>query len=149
MIANTKASNMPSRNLKRHIVLPRYVRNLPVLLPPICAHLPRPSLSLSEKSLRPVILNVGRLVDIFLACLEKKPLFLVEKDGYPLTSSLLAFALAQVTFSPLDEPLVCTSPYSFLGLALPLTLSYGLVSPGLDHPPPLLGDGERDKDIEP
>ena len=23
------------------------------------------------------------------------------------------------------------------------------MSPGLDHPPPLLGDGERDKDIEP
>lgn len=123
MIPKTKARNIPSRNLKRHIVLPRYVRNLPVLLPPICAHLPRPSLSLSEKSLRPVILNVGRLVDIFLAFLEKKPLFLVEKDGYPLTSSLLAFAFAQVTLSPLDEPFVCISPYVFLGLAFPLTLS--------------------------
>lgn len=123
MIAKTNARNIPSRNLKRHAVLPRYVRNLPVLLPPICAHLPRPSLSLSEKSFRPVILNVGRLVDIFLACREKKPLFLVEKDGYPFTSSLLAFALAQVTLSPLKEPFVCVSPYVFLGLAFPLTLS--------------------------
>ena len=148
-MAKMNARSIPSRNLKRHIVLPRYVKNLPVLLPPICAHLPRPSLSLSEKSFRPVILNVGRLVDIFLACLEKKPLFLVEKDGYPLTSSLLAFAFAQVTLSPLDRPFVCKSPYVFLGLAFPLTLSKGLVSPGLDHPPPLLGDGERDKDIEP
>ena len=86
--------------------LPRKANNLPVLLPPIRDHLPRPSLSLSEKSLRPVILNVGRLVDIFLACREKKPLFLVENDGYPLTSSLLALAFAQVTPSPFDEPFV-------------------------------------------
>lgn len=78
---------------------------------------------MSEKSLRPVILNVGKLVDIFLACLEKKPLFRVEKDGYPLTSSLLAFAFAQVTLSPLDEAFVCVSAYAFLGLAFPLTLS--------------------------
>lgn len=27
-------------------------------------------------------------------------------------------------------------------------LSYGVVSPGLAHPPPLLGDGDRDKDIK-
>ena len=26
-------------------------------------------------------------------------------------------------------------------------LSYGVVSPGLAHPPPLLGEGERDKDM--
>ena len=123
MIAKMNASNIPNRNLKRHIVLPRYVNNLPVLLPPICAHLPRPSLSLSEKSLRLVILKVGRLVDIFLACLEKKPLFLVEKDGYPLTSSLLAFAFAQVTLSLPDEPFVDISPNVFLGLAFPLALS--------------------------
>ena len=114
-------------------------------------HLPRPSFSLSAKSLRPPRLNVGRLVDIFLACLEKKPLFLVEKDGYPFISSLRAFADAQVTFSPfaLAEPFICRSPYVFLGLDLPLTFSYGLVKPGLAQPPPLLGDGERDSDIVP
>lgn len=31
---------------------------------------------------------------------------------------------------------------------LPLTPSYGVVSPGLAHPPPLLGEGDRDKDIQ-
>ena len=41
------------------------------------------------------------------------------------------------------------SPYPFLGLDFPLTVSYGLVSPGLDHPPPRLGDGDRDKDMVP
>ena len=114
-------------------------------------HLPRPSFSLSAKSLRPPRLNVGRLVDILLACLEKKPLFLVENDGYPLISSLRAFADAQVMFSPLAlaEPFICTSPYVFLGLDFPLTFSYGLVNPGLAQPPPLLGDGERDNDIVP
>ena len=71
------------------------------------------------------MLNVGRLVDIFLACLEKKPLFLVENDGYPLTSSLRAFAEAQVTLSLLvaADPFSCISPYVFLGLDFPLMLS--------------------------
>lgn len=27
-------------------------------------------------------------------------------------------------------------------------LSYGEVNPGLDQPPPLLGDGDRDKDMK-
>ena len=93
------------------------------------------------------MLNVGRLEEILLACREKNPLFLVENEGYPLICSLLALAVAQVTFSELADPFICISPYPFLGLDFPLTLSYGLVKPGLDQPPPLLGDGDRDNDI--
>jgi len=93
------------------------------------------------------MLNVGRLVEIFLACREKKPWFLVENDGYPLTSSLLAFADAHLLSSLPADPFIWISEYVFLGLDFPLTLSKGLVSPGLDHPPPLLGDGERDNDM--
>lgn len=116
---------MLSRNLKRHAIRPATVRNRTILLPLMGGHLPRPSFSLSEKSLRPPMLNVGRLVDIFLACLEKKPLFLVENDGYSLTSSLRAFAVAQVTLSLLvaADPFSCTSPYVFLGLDFPFMLS--------------------------
>ena len=123
MIAKIKPRTIPSRNRIRHMSLPTYVRNRPVLLLFIGGHLPRPSFSLSEKSLRPLILNVGRLVEIFRACLEKKPWFLVENDGYPFTSSLLAFADAQVTLSPLAEPFIWISPYLFLGLDFPLTVS--------------------------
>jgi hypothetical protein len=55
---------------------------------------------------------------------------------------LLALADSQVTvFAP---PL---TPYVFVGLDRPLTVAYGLVSPGLDHPPPGLGEGLRESDI--
>lgn len=88
------------------------------------------------------MLNLGKLADIFLDCLEKNPLFLVENDGYPLTSSLLAFADAHVTlFAP---PL--RSAYAFLGLVLPLPKAEPS-RPGVDHPPPLLGEGDLDRDI--
>lgn len=39
------------------------------------------------------------------------------------------------------------SPYPFLGDDLPPKASNGLVSPGLDQPPPKLGDGDRESDI--
>ena len=45
-------------------------------------------------------LNRGRLAEIFLRCLEKKPLFRVEKEGYPFTRSLLAFAAIQEALGP-------------------------------------------------
>lgn len=75
----------------------------------------------------------------------KKPLFWVEKEGYPLTPSVFAFADSHVTeFDPPFVPL-----YAFAGLDRPLTFANGLwlCSPGLDHPPPGRGDGLRDKDI--
>lgn len=95
-------------------------------------------------------MKLGRLCDNLLAFLEKKPLFLVEKDGYPLISSLFACAEAHVTLLLLVPPLALkgnSPPYGFRGLDFPLTLSNGVVSPGLDQPPPLLGEGDRDKDI--
>ena len=39
------------------------------------------------------------------------------------------------------------SPYPFLGDDLPPSVSNGLVSPGLDQPPPRLGEGDRESDI--
>jgi hypothetical protein len=55
---------------------------------------------------------------------------------------LLALADSQVTvFVP---PF---TPYVFAGLDRPLTVAYGFVSPGLDHPPPGLGDGLRESDM--
>lgn len=71
---------------------------------------------------------------------EKKPLFLVEKDGYPLTRSLFAFAAAQEI--PLG-PRVRGEKTLVRGVELPLPG----VRPGLAHPPPGWGDGERERDI--
>jgi len=71
-------------------------------------------------------LKLGKLIDSFLACLEKNPLFFVENDGYPFTSSLLTFADAQVTLLPFGTPLVLygySPAYALLGLDLPLTVS--------------------------
>lgn len=45
----------------------------------------------------------------------------------------------------LAEPLGCAR----IGLDRPLDPSYGVVSPGLDQPPPRCGDGDRDSDILP
>ena len=82
------------------------------------------------------------------ACLLKKPLLRVENDGYPLTSSLFAFALAHVTLPlPLAPPFIPKSGYIFLGEDRPLILSKLLVRPGLAHPPPALGEGDRDNDM--
>jgi hypothetical protein len=80
-------------------------------------------------------------VEIFCRCREKKPLFRVENDGYPRTSSLFALAAAHEMLpgvagdnAPGDGP---------FGNAVPLA---GM-SPGLDHPPPGWGEGDRDKVI--
>ena len=59
-----------------------------------------------------------------------------------MTPLLLALADSQVT--ELAPPF---TPYVFVGLDRPLTVAYGLVSPGLDHPPPGLGDGLRESDM--
>ena len=48
------------------------------------------------------MLKVGKLVDILLACREKKPWFWVEYDGYPLTSALLALAVSHEMLVPAD-----------------------------------------------
>ena len=59
-----------------------------------------------------------------------------------MTPLLLALADSQVTvFVP------ALRPYVFAGLDRPLTVAYGLASPGLDHPPPGLGDGLRESDM--
>jgi hypothetical protein len=71
----------------------------------------------------------------------------VVNDGYPFTSSLRAFAEAQVTVLWFTPALKEKSLYPGFGLDLPLKLSYGVVNPGLAHPPPLLGDGDRDRDM--
>lgn len=147
IIVKTRVRTRPNRNLKRHRIRPICARKRPGLLPSVAAHLPRPSFSLSEKSLLPPMLNVGKLVESFLACLEKNPLFLVENDGYPLISSVRAAADCQVTPWLPADPFAVISPCVFRGLDLPLMLSYWLVSPGLDQPPPLLGEGDRDNDM--
>ena len=58
-----------------------------------------------------------------------------------MTPLLLALADSQVTELP---PF---TPYAFVGLDRPLTVAYGATRPGLDHPPPGLGDGLRERDI--
>lgn len=105
-ITDTSSSNtISSRNFIRLMTFPRNVFNLSSLLPLLGYDRPRPSFSLSEKSRLPPILNLGKLLDILRACLLKKPVFCVENDGYPFTSSLFAFALAHVTFPlPLAAP---------------------------------------------
>ena len=44
-------------------------------------------------------------------------------------------------------PLVYSSPYPFRGEDLALTESKGSAKPGLDQPPPCLGEGDRDNDM--
>lgn len=61
-----------------------------------------------------------------------------------MTPSLLALADSHVTLFAFALPFVL---YAFPGLERPLTSPYGLLSPGLAHPPPGLGDGLRDRDI--
>ena len=132
--------------LMRRVIEPSSVLSLESLLPPKGYIRPRPSFSFSAY-VRLLRLNLGRLLESFRACLEKNPLFRVEKDGYPFTSSLRAFAEAHVTPVLTGPPLICKSPYAFLGEDLPLRVSKGLVRPGLDHPPPARGEGDRDNDI--
>ena len=146
---NSNSNTIKSRNFMRLVTFPTKVLNLSNLLPPLGYHRPRPSFSLSEKSPRPPRLNLGKLLDIFRACLLKNPVFRVEKEGYPLTSSLLAFALAQVTLPlPLAAlPFMYKSGYVFLGDDRPPIELKSLVRPGLDHPPPARGEGDRDSDI--
>jgi hypothetical protein len=90
--------------------------------------------------------NLGRLADIFRRCLEKKPLLRVEKDGYPLTWSLLAFAAAQdiLLLPSAAEPLI--SPNTRRGEE-PRLLPVPVVRPGVDQPPPGRGEGERESDM--
>jgi hypothetical protein len=57
--------------------------------------------------------------------------------------SLFALADSQVT----DVPPFAGPRYAFAGLDLPLPFPYGLVRPGLAHPPPGRGDGLRDNDM--
>lgn len=93
-------------------------------------------------------LKRGKLLDIVLACLLKNPVFLVENEGYPLTSSVLAFALAHVTLPLLlTPPFVYRSGYAFLGEDLPPIDPNSLLKPGLAQPPPARGEGDRDNDI--
>jgi len=58
-----------------------------------------------------------------------------------LICALFADAVAHVTLAAL--PLM----YDLVGLPLLLVPSLGMVRPGLAQPPPLCGDGERDKDM--
>jgi hypothetical protein len=71
-------------------------------------------------------------------CRLKKPLFWVEKDGYPLSPALFSLADSHMTGVPFDPG------YPLVGLDRPLVLIF---NPGLDQPPPGTGDGLRDKDI--
>ena len=81
-------------------------------------------------------------------CLLKNPVFLVENEGYPLTSSAFAFALAHVTLPLLlAPPFVYRSGYAFLGEDLPPMEPNSLLSPGLAQPPPARGEGDRDNDM--
>lgn len=92
MITSTRNKNL---NLLK--TFPVRVFNLGHLPPPPGYHLPRPSFSDSLQSFLfvPKLLKRGNVDDIFLFDLEKKPSFFVEKLGYPLDWSLLAFAAAQ------------------------------------------------------
>lgn len=135
-----------SRNLILHNNLPKCVASR-LILPSSCR--PRPNFSFSAYLCEPRW-KLGKLHDSFLAFLEKNPLFLVEKEGYPFTSSLLDFAEAQVTLLPFGPPLALNErspPYALLGLDLPLTVSKGVARPGLAPPPPRFGEGDRDKDM--
>lgn len=112
--------------------------------PPPRGYEPLPNFSLSEYvRLRPLWLlglgppsMLGRLWLIFLTCLAKKPWPRVEKPL--LTASLFALAVAHET-PPLD------SAYGFLGEMRPSREPS--FRPGLAQPPPLKGDGERERDM--
>jgi hypothetical protein len=128
------------RNLIRQSILPILRATSCILRPLLEFHRPLPSFSFSAQLL---CRKRGRLLkpeDTLLACFENHPVLRVVNDGYPLTSALLACADAQVTLFGL--------PFAYLiGLALLLELLYGVVNPGLDHPPPRCGEGERESDI--
>ena len=152
MTIDRKPKISRNRSLKRRVIDPSKVLSRLAFPPPwFGCHRPRPSFSFSAKFFDLPKLKLGRLLEtvleMFLACLEKKPLFRVENDGYPLTSSLLAFADAQVTPPPPEFPFAYISPYPFRGDDLPLAESKGSAKPGLDHPPPRLGDGDLDNDM--
>lgn len=72
---------------------------------------------------------------------EKKPPLRVANDGYPRTSSLFALAAAHET--PPGVPGDIESGDGPFGDTVPLAGT----SPGLDHPPPGWGEGDRDKVI--
>lgn len=134
VITNSSMNN--SRNFRMRF--PINVFSLPRGLPAVGLHLPLPSFSVSRQSLlfAPNELKVGNDDSSFRLDREKNPSFLVEKLGYPITASLLAFAEAHVT--PLELPFVF--PY------LDGECSF---KPGVDQPPSGRGDGERDNDIVP
>ena len=118
-----------SRNLPRRTKSPEKPKNP---RPEVSARRhfgPWSSLSLyscEERRHRP-----GKRAKIFCRCLEKKPLFRVEKEGYPRTSSLFALAVAQEIPFGENVPGVAVSDPE--------------MSPGLDHPPPGRGEGDLDK----
>ena len=65
----------------------------------------------------------------------------VEKDGYPRTSSDFTFAAAQEIPPGASDEGEGEKPR---GVEVPLPG----VKPGLDHPPPGLGEGDRERDID-
>jgi len=110
MTAKINAKTSKILNLIRRVMDPRKVFILAILLPALGYHRPRPSFSFSAYVCRLPNVNLGKLLEIFRACLEKNPLLRVEKDGYPFTSSLLAFAEAHVTPFAMGPPFRCRSP---------------------------------------
>lgn len=88
--------------------------------------------------------KLGRRAEIFPFCLEKNPFFLVENDGYPLTSSLFAFADAHdIPLGPNVDDDVVGENIPLLGVDAPLPVDVRL---GLDrdHPvPPINGGDDR------
>lgn len=103
---------------------------------------PRPSFSFSAQVL---CLNIGkfaRFEETLRACLPNQLSFWFAKAGYPRTSALLACAEAHVTFP--------APPFAVgKGLVLRVVEPLCVVNPGVAHPPPRCGDGDRDKDMVP
>lgn len=90
----------------------------------------RPGLSFSAECW--LLLNRGRLLDRRRIWRLRKPLFCVEKDGYPGSPAFFSLADSHMT----------GVAYPFIGLDRPLVL---MSSPGLAQPPPGTGLGLRDR----
>lgn len=103
-----------------------------------CAR-PCPSFSLSTYP-RACPRKLGNRAEILCFWREKNPELRVEKAGYPRTSSL--FALAAAHDMPPGAREARDGEYP-RGVEVPLPG----VRPGLDHPPPGWGEGDRDRAI--